>query len=280
LKRLLIVGGDSKIGVKLRYYFHNIYELWFTSRNTSIVDNFDNSIYLNLDDDPNKWILPNTHYDYILLLASITSINLCNENPISTKIINVNRTLVLIRKLSEKGTIIFFSSNEVLLGSLSKNSWNRLPITEYGRQKSVVEEVILRDYKKIIIIRLSKIYNNKDKLFCNWIKDLKNAKKIYPFKDLYVSLISLESVANLINYIIKQTSTPQIIQLSGSKDFSYSKIALYISHLIKADKSLVCPISGKGLVDDKRLSKKTSLVNTYDPLLFGPIDLKVLSNIK
>ena len=273
-KKILIIGGDSKLAKKFIRKFNNIYEILYTTKKSDN-KNLRDCIFLNLSDDFRKWELPDIKFDWILICASITNISYCEKHPKITKKINIEKTLEIIKLFNTKSKIIFFSSNEVLLGSGKTGLPTKKPISEYGRQKAKVEEVILQKYNNTFILRLSKIYNQQDKLFKTWITNLQKNNKIYPFDDLYVSLISYNAAINIIKYIIENKHCPQLIQLSGSKDFSYYNLALELSSHLNSDQSLIIPTSGIGVVNKNRLSVKTSISNTYNPDLFGPIDLKV-----
>ena len=176
--------------------------------------------------------------------------------------------------------MIFLSSNEVFDGLHLKVKANatKRPRSEYGRQKSEIENRIQEHINNYYIIRLTKVIFSNDRIFQTWCSKLKRSEIIEPFHDLLLSPISLSAVEEMITkVIISEKSHSRILQLSANKDFSYADAAYHLADILKVNPNLVRPKSGKGIVESKRLLRFTSLENSFSNTHFGSSGLEALN---
>ena len=185
-KKILILGGDSKIGNALYLDLKNSFSISKSTRKNFLgVDEF----YLDLSNELSFSILPKEKFDFVFICISITSINYCENNILETNRINVNHTIELIKYYHNQGSfIIYFSSNLVFDGTKKKMRHNSKvnPQINYGRQKVEVEKFLLK-IPKSAIIRMTKIIDKNFNLFENWINNLLNNNTIIAFNDMQMS---------------------------------------------------------------------------------------------
>jgi dTDP-4-dehydrorhamnose reductase len=167
------------------------------------------------------------HYDVVILCASKSSIADCDLYKKQTRIINVDNTYAISKRLSQLNAhIIFLSSNQVFDGTVpfKKNSDNKNPISEYGKQKADAEELI-NSLKSSSILRLTKVVYSKFPLFIKWKNMLESGEKISAFKDMYFSPVDIKKVIEKIDFLAKNRVSG-IFHCSGDEDISYHDFAV------------------------------------------------------
>ena len=194
-KKILIVGGDSSLGKELiKFFDENNIEYKATSRRLHAKNDF---IFLDLSQTSSFQSLTELNFSTVILAASICSIDECDKNKQYTSLVNVKNTSMLVSSLKNKSPdlrVIMLSTDMVLDGALLTPSQinNKVPLTEYGRQKSELEDKLINKYKNIKILRLGKILEKGAPLFNDWVDRLKTGKKITAFNDLIFSPISID----------------------------------------------------------------------------------------
>jgi len=156
----LIVGGDSKIGRAISNSWSNRVLFHSSTR----VKNLESSTrpYIDLSDIDSINI--NHSYRVIVVAAGVTSIQECEDNPEKTRLINVVNTSLLVNKLCRNGAlVVFLSSNQVFDGNLPyrKATDSKNPISEYGKQKSETEDLLLSNCDNVSILRMTKVVDNE-----------------------------------------------------------------------------------------------------------------------
>lgn len=240
----LIVGGDSAIGVSLVEAFEtNRKPIWQTTRHPAKVN--DRCLFLDLSDNVDYWQLPSSPIKTAIICAAVTSQEHCRIDPEFSWHVNVRGTVALASRLVESGTfVIFLSSNSVFNGEtpFARPTDPVSPQTEYGRQKAVAEEQLLKLGDNIAIVRFSKVITPEMQLVKGWIGDLKVGKVIHPFSDMVIAPVPVAfTVAVLREVAIKQV--PGIIQVSAKQDVTYADLARHIALKLGSDDELVKPIS-------------------------------------
>ena len=206
LANILIIGGDSKIGTALykRLINKNLI-VWKTTRKKNIKQN---EFYFNLEDEILDSSFPKIKFDFVLLCASITSLDYCNKFPELSYKVNVVNTLKVLKYFTKKESfIIFFSTNLVFDGLKPNRSITEPlnPCTEYGKQKTLVENELSK-LPNNAIFRLTKIIDYNFKLFDNWIEDLNNLNTISPFYDMKMSPVWID---DLTEFLLKYLEKPE-----------------------------------------------------------------------
>ncbi len=217
-EKYLVMGGDSVIGRSLYNELLNRgCEVYYTTRrNTKLLEK---SIYFNLKEN-NINFSPNN----VFVCTGISDINFCEQFPKKTWDLNVNLTLDLLKKFYKSGSHITFLSSEMVFNEEIENpdiDSKKQPITQYGKQKSKIENEILLLGKSITIFRMSKVVSINYNFFYEWMENIKKHKVIEAFSNYYLSPISL-------NYAIKnilKENLNGVVHLTGEKKVSYYDFA-------------------------------------------------------
>jgi dTDP-4-dehydrorhamnose reductase len=280
-EKILILGGDSKIGKTLYFDLikNNFKVLKSTRRKKTEIDEF----YLDLSNELNFSTLPKEKYNFVFFCISITSIDYCKKNVLESNNINVNQTIKLIDYFYKRGTfIIYFSTNLVFDGinHLMKYDTTVNPQTIYGIQKVEVENYLLQ-IPNNAIIRLTKVIDENFELFDNWVNKLNTNESITAFNDMYMAPIWIFDVVNFLKNFISNPKSG-IIHFSVDTDISYQDAAIYIANYLNVETSHVLSASYKDFeiqyapkhtalicnIEDNKIFKNKNPYDAIDKFLF------------
>jgi dTDP-4-dehydrorhamnose reductase len=227
---LLVVGGDSTIGVALS-------EKWSTEGGRTLCttrrrDKVDGQrwIYLDLAQSAHDLRIPFGCESAVVCTAE-TSLARCRQDPIGSRRVNVENTLRLTSQLVNAGCfVVFLSTGLVFDGSkpLRRSDEPVCPMTEYGRQKADAERAILTLGNQTAILRLTKVFHPNMSLLTLWRGQLAAGEKAKGFSDYICSPIRLDDVTRVVQLIATNHATG-IWQLSGTQDRSYADIAVRLA---------------------------------------------------
>jgi len=253
--KYLIIGGDGLIGSALVKFLKVANESVISTTRGKLTKD-PSRIYLNLKDQVKEWTFLESvkSVDAVVFCSGITQTAKCEKDKFVSRMVNVESVCKLAGILANKcKRIVFLSSNAVFDGSKEYPSHKDAvsPITEYGRQKSEVEQEFLKLYpSRVTILRLTKVLGAHNPLFDDWSLMLKRGHSIYPFSDMYIAPIPVSFVVSVIRLLVDR-SVSGILHLSGDQDFSYADIAFLAASWLGAKKVQVKPI----LADESHLHK-------------------------
>ncbi|TQE84053.1 sugar nucleotide-binding protein [Leptospira noguchii] len=241
LKKILIIGGKSSIGMALKNYFDENSFVVCSSRNKE-----KEYYYIDLARDFDSWeILEN--FDYVFFCAGISSVKACKENPGLAYKVNVEHTVALIERLIEFGSKIIFFSTSLVFNGLNfnpKESDTVSPECEYGHLKCETEKKILNFGDSVSIVRLSKVVHKVFPLFDKWRQHLSLNEKINVFDNYSISPISIEYLVHAMSELLKNW-TSGVLHLSSSDEITYFEIAKSIAKSSGFKESLIVPQAAK-----------------------------------
>ena len=226
----LVVGATGTIGNCLFRSLISRGEAVLGTTHRAAYTDSDSILYLDLA-HPGFYTfkLPN-NISKAFLCAGVTSKDLCHQDPIGTRLINVTNTVAIARRILATGAhVIFLSSNAVFDGTKEFSRVTDIvrPQTEYGKQKTETEEMLLSSTGTVTVIRLTKVIHSEMQLIKGWIKNIREGKVIYPFSDAVLAPLSLTFVMKVLRRI-SETRPTGIIQASAKKDITYESMARYI----------------------------------------------------
>lgn len=196
---IFIIGSHGFIAQKLIEDLSKIE----TEIITTSSRNNDKDLYLNLTEPDTFDYSIIKKNDFILLLAAISSPDVCNQQYDFAYSINVTGTIKFIEKcLSQKARVLFFSS-DIVYGQheniVNENS-ECLPLGNYAEMKLAVERKFYAE-KNFKIFRLSFVFSKSDKYssyLANCSKKSMTAEVFHPIfrrtvyiEDLKHAIISL-----------------------------------------------------------------------------------------
>ncbi len=115
------------------------------------------------------------------------------------------------------------------------------PITEYGKQKLIIEKFIMQNFQKHFICRLTKVFGtekNDGSLFTSWFEKLINNDEIAAPSDIFISPIFISDVVQIIIKLIMNHHYG-IYHIGGKKGQSMFEHAIQLANYFKFDFSQI-----------------------------------------
>lgn len=238
-RSVLVVGADGMIGHALagRLRADGV-EVRGTSRRKGSTAG---DLYLDLA-RPETWPDP-PPTDAAVLCAAVARLADCERDPHSSRRVNVEGCVELVRRLVGRGAFaVFLSSDKVFDGTTPRRARDDppSPVTEYGRQKAEAEAGVLAAGGAVL--RLSKVLAPDVGIVARWRANLARGEPVTPFKDMWLAPVPCRLVVETIRHVIA-ARRPGLYQLSGAEDRSYADLAFRLADLLGADPGLVRPIA-------------------------------------
>ena len=255
---VLIVGGDSTIGLALSCYWEKR-KIPFHSSTRHKELKSDIRPFIDLTRIHTFKNLSN--YRVAVICAAVTDMAICERQTKKTKSANVTGTIELIKVFCNNNThILFLSTNQVFDGEkpCQYPDSTRNPINDYGRQKADVEK-FLENVTNTCILRLTKVIHPELKLLKQWQRILSAGDSIVAFDDMTLSPVHLDDVIIKIDLLIRDKAIG-IYQLSGKSDISYYDFARHFAEKNGYSPKRVKKDTWKGKLEYEP-PKYTSMVN-------------------
>lgn len=239
----LVVGSDSTIGsaVTSRLRSEEIPVLG-TTRHPERVS--EANLFLNLAGDVHSWSCP-IPVSVAVICAGVSSVAACALDPVRSKLVNVRGIAALAERLIFDGAFVIFLSSSHVFDGLKADYLEdepTCPVTEYGRQKAEVEQILRQWNESVAVVRLTKILGPVNPLFSSWMNSLKRGNVIKPFSDMRFAPIPIACVTSLLRHLI-ESRIAGVWHVSGNEDVSYSDAARLCASLLHASQDLVQPVS-------------------------------------
>ncbi len=242
-RRILVVGGESRIGAALAAaHANNGDEVSITSRRRDLAA----AAYLDLAKVPPRWAPP-FGTDIAYVCAGITSIQHCEQQSEFSTRVNVRGTLEVCRALARANVfIVFFSTSLVFDGDRPgpTGATATSPRCLYGRQKASVEAALQEGGMPSAILRLTKVLTPSHPLLTAWTNTLSQGKTIAAFTDLRMAPITLDTVVSA-SLAVARRKAPGITHLSAARDISYFEAARHLAQCLGVDAALVQAASAR-----------------------------------
>ena len=176
------------------------------------------------------------------LLAAITSMAACDDDPAGSRRVNVEQALALAAALQHRGAhVVYVSTNLVLAGDRphARPDAPPAPLNLYAAQKAEVERALLAS-GAASVLRITKIAEGLTGLVCGWAKALHRGLPIQPFSDLVCAPIPLRYLIETLARL-GELRVHGLYQIGGDRDLSYAEIAATLARHMGADPGLVRP---------------------------------------
>ena len=236
--RILVVGGESQIGAALSVALCRLnYDVITTTRRESCVSK--KTLSLDLAQDVDEWKAPE-EISVCFLLAAMGQ-HQCEQHPRLARLVNVQNTIRIARRLAENGSKIVFPSTNLVFDCTrpdqSANGPYR-PLSHYGALKAEAEQELLTLGRSTTVVRLAKVITPALPVIAAWLKNLASGRSIRAFRDLHIAPVSLRYVVELFVLILRNDASG-IFQISGEEEISYCKLAGALAEAIRAPTALV-----------------------------------------
>lgn len=192
--------------------------------------------------------------DAILHLAALSNTTFCEANPGMSHHINVYATIALAETAAQQGIPLLFASTDLVFnGNAAPYEEDDLthPLSQYGQQKQVVEELLLTDFDRTLVGRLPLLFGKApsygQNFFVNSIAALKNDESIHAFVDEYRSMVSTTVAATWWALALKyalDTSIPwtkkeRLLHFSSTEGLSRYAFMLAVAQQLGVNPELV-----------------------------------------
>lgn len=248
-KKVLIIGGDSRLGKVLKKKLKKQYIVYETSRR---IKKTKKSFFLDLKNINDFKV--NIFFDYVLIVGGVTDYKICNNNYRYAYKVNCQNIPKIAKLFITKGSFLVFVSTNTVFKYIKKipdENDKPNPSFNYAKLKFITEKKItniaknLNSLKNLTILRLTKNVDKKTSPFNVWTKSLKNNSKINAFDDLFFAPILFEDSASVILKILKK-KTFGIFHLSGERDLDYYSFAKLLEKKFNK-KNLVHKVNSKDM---------------------------------
>ena len=157
-KKILITGITGFLGKRVAAHFRERYELLMPAHE-------------ELDITNQSWVEQYFHQhrpDVVIHCAAVSDIGVCEQNPESSRLINVTGSENIARAAKTIGAkCILCSSDQVYTGGCQRTPHEEeevlSPVNGYGRQKAEAEQNCLRLNPDCILLRLTWMYDPVDR---------------------------------------------------------------------------------------------------------------------
>ncbi len=209
MKNVLLLGGTGLLGTnwlffrnKKENYFVNIHKKKFKKNSLKF-----NEVSINLNSQKKiiEFIKKNK-ISILINLIAITDIDFCEKNKLKAFTTNVK----LIKTISEackrtNTTLIYVSTDQLFDGKkkIYSEKSKICTLNNYGATKSKAELIIKKVCKKYIILRSNFFcwsFNNKN-LLSQIIKNLKNKKNFYGWKNVYFTPVYARTLIDVALFL-------------------------------------------------------------------------------
>ena len=187
----------------------------------------------------------------VIYLSAVSSPDLVEKDPQSSRKINVDALPSLIEKIPNLETFYLASTDSVYGESVNDYIFSEddqlSPINEYAKQKSEAENIVLNSGQNVA--RYPLMYGpslcNKKHLYDAIVENLSNSKEMEMFSDSYRNCLSFASVAQYTIELIEKYKSKKIgiVNLCSDKAISRYELALIIARKLSFDENLVKPIN-------------------------------------
>lgn len=246
---ILIVGASGFIGSKLYAYMKKKgfdIKATYCTNDSNLLEN--EKLYLDLNDGDFNEISKLGELTHVFLCHGISNVERCKIESDLSYTVNVTNTINLLKFLAKLNVIpIYFSTNMVYNGK--KRNPDELeepePITEYGRQKLIMEQYIKNIFNKYIILRLTKVFGiekGDQTLFTGWLDKLIKNEKIYAADDVFISPVFIMDVLKVIE-ILMNGNHSGIYNLGGNDIKSIYDFSRELAEFCGFDISLIQQVS-------------------------------------
>jgi dTDP-4-dehydrorhamnose reductase len=229
--KIYILGSSGFIGEQLLVHLNKYY-----AGNVITVGRKECDVYVDLNEDYSELVNLVTKDDFVVFLSSISSPDICNKQPEMAHKVNVESSIDLINKLTEKGTKVIFSSTDVVFGNKHTEASDHSDLAafgQYGDMKAAVENAVFNN-NLVKVIRFSYVLGEGDK-YTSMLKQAAISNELIEVFDGFErNVVVIDDVLEGINKLIlnwERIKAPAI-NFSGNELISRQRITeLFAKHV-------------------------------------------------
>jgi dTDP-4-dehydrorhamnose reductase len=241
---VLIVGASGLVGSALAREFSPLCRVFGTFCQNATPD----FMHLDLRDQAEvRSLLRRVRPDVVLCPAAEPNVELCEIDPVATRLVNVEGLQNLIEATAELGAfLVYFSTEYVFDGRCGPYSEDDAcnPLNEYGRQKLDCERRIAAQLGRYIIGRISGVYDwekKKKNFVVRLIESLVSGQSFKVPSDQVITPTYAPNLARVVHRLV-ESGHQGLFHLSGSLPLLRTEFAQLIADLFDLDGSLLVPM--------------------------------------
>ncbi len=194
-----------------------------------------------LDKDATWKCLKEINPDALLHLAAFSDTNYCEENPETSRTLNVGATASLAEMCADRHIHFLFTSSEQVFDG-KKESYREEdpaePQNEYGRQKLEAEQLVQAIYPEATIVRISVLYglasSSRPGFLQKWLDAWQHFFPVKAFYDEYRSFLGGRSAARAMFHLLHQQASG-LFHIGGDRGLSRYDLAIMVKEFFKLD---------------------------------------------
>jgi dTDP-4-dehydrorhamnose reductase len=282
MKKIFITGGTGLVGRDISFVLSKKYDVYIgTTHEGRKIKN----CKIVLQDITNREdlieSLEKINPNYIIHLAALTDVNLCEEKKDLATKVNIEGTKNVVLAAKKIGAkIIYASTNYVFDGEKGMYTEEDIPnpTNFYAWTKLEGEKEVLK-YPNSVVTRICPFGIGRESSFTSMIiEKLSKGERMNVFSDQFFSPLSTYDYANAIMQILDIDFTG-IINIAGAERVSRYEFAKKVSEIFGLDSNLLNQIKIKDLKESAKRPRDTSLDISKARKLFGDMP-NVLSGLK
>ncbi|MAG10914.1 NAD(P)-dependent oxidoreductase [Candidatus Pacearchaeota archaeon] len=276
MKKIFITGGTGGVGSEVSLFLGDKYQVYSGTTNENAKIRNCKMILIDIT-DREKLIKTITEInpDYIIHLAALTDVNLCEEKKEQAWKINVEGTKNVTLAAERVGAkLIYASTNYVFDGEkgMYAEEDEPSPVNYYSLTKVKGEKEAL-NYSNSIVTRLCPFglgAENRQTFTTRVIQELSKGGKINLFTDQFFSPIFTYNYVQVLEKLFESDFTG-IINIAGSERLSRYEFVKKIADIFELDSNLLNPTKIEDLDEVAKRPRDTSLDISKAKSLFGDI---------
>jgi UDP-4-amino-4,6-dideoxy-N-acetyl-beta-L-altrosamine transaminase/dTDP-4-dehydrorhamnose reductase len=214
-KNILIIGASGVLGSNIIFYLKNKFKIFYNFNKTKFF--FKNIKYTNVFNAKNnfneycvKQFLIKNNIEILINCAANTDIDFCEKNPKKTFFVNQIYPKILATICKDLSIKFIHISTDHLYDNkqkkLKNEKFKKNPLNIYAKQKSIAEELIIKNYKDVLIIRTNFFgFSKNDSQFVDTVHNkLTYGYTVNAFTNYYFTTISTEEFSRILFLAIKK----------------------------------------------------------------------------
>lgn len=285
MKKVFITGGTGMVGRDISNFLKSKYEVFAgTIEENAKIEGCEIVVLDITDKEKTIEKISRINPDFIIHLAALTDVNLCEEKKELARKINVEGTKNIVLAAEKIGAKLIYASTNYLFDG-KKGMYNEEdipnPVNFYSLTKLEGEKEVLK-YTNSVVTRICPFgfgTENNPSFTTKIIQELSSKRKMNLFTDQFFSPIFTYNYAEALMKIFDNNFTG-ILNIAGSEKLSRYEFAKNVSLVFNLDSSLLNPIKIEDLNEAAERPKDTSLDISKAKSLFGDIFPDSLSGLR